>query len=65
MSQITIPLPDETIERVRELALDVGMTPEEFLASGVEAWLEKVDREFDEILDDILEQNSELYRRLA
>ena len=65
MTTVTIPVSDERFERLRSLAQQAGISPEEFLKRRVEFLLDQPDEEFKAITERILEKNSELYRRLA
>lgn len=65
MTTITIPISDERQSRLRELAAQAGVPPEEFLRLRVECWLGQPDEAFEEAVDHVLQKNAELYRRLA
>ena len=65
MTTVTIPVSDDRFERLRSLAQQAGISPEEFLKRRVEFLLDQPDEEFKAITERILEKNSELYRRLA
>ena len=65
MTTITIPISDERQSRLRDLAAQAGLTPEDFLRLRVDRWLEAPDEAFDKAADDVLQKNAELYRRLA
>lgn len=65
MTTITIPITDERQSRLRDLAAQAGMPPEEFLRQRVERWLEQPDDAFNKAADLVLQKNAELYRRLA
>ncbi len=65
MTSITIPLSDERQSRLRDLAAQAGLPPEEFLRLRVDRWLEAPDEAFDKTADYVLQKNAELYRRLA
>ena len=65
MTTITIPISDERQTRLRDLAAQAGVPPEEFLRLRVEHWLEQPDAAFDKAADHVLKKNAELYRRLA
>jgi hypothetical protein len=65
MTTVTIPVSDDRFERLRALAQQAGISPEEFLKRRVEFLLDQPDEEFKTITERILEKNRELYRRLA
>jgi predicted transcriptional regulator len=65
MAAITIPLTDDRLARLRALAEQAGVSPEEFLHRRVEQFLDRADDEFDKAAAYVLEKNAELYRRLA
>jgi predicted transcriptional regulator len=65
MVDFTISLPDEHAGRLRELASEAGMSPEELLRAGAQDWLNRKDRDFAAAAAYVLEKNRELYRRLA
>lgn len=65
MTTVTIPVSDDQFERLRALAEQAGISPEEFLNRRVEFLLDQPDEEFKAITERILEKNRELYRRLA
>jgi hypothetical protein len=65
MTTVTIPVSDGRFERLRSLAQQAGVSPEEFLKRRVEFLLDQPDEEFKAITEIILEKNRELYRRLA
>jgi hypothetical protein len=65
MTTVTIPVSDDRFERLRSLAQQAGISPEEFLKRRVEFLLDQPDEEFKAITERILDKNRELYRRLA
>ena len=65
MTSVTIPVSDDRYERLRSLAQQAGVSPDEFLKRRVEFLLDQPDEEFKAITERILEKNRELYRRLA
>jgi antitoxin FitA len=65
MTTITIALPDEQALKLKEMAAEAGVTPEELLRAGVEEWLGRARNDFAEAAAYILAKNAELYRRLA
>jgi antitoxin FitA len=65
MTTFTIDLPDEQAGKLRELAREAGVTPEELLRTGIEQWLTRPNGDFSEAAAYVLKKNAELYRRLA
>jgi predicted DNA-binding protein len=65
MTTITIPLSDERLIQLRELAAQTGLEPAEYLRRRVESWLEHPDDAFTHAAARVLQKNTELYRRLA
>jgi hypothetical protein len=64
MNSITLHLPANQLDRLRELAQQNGQTPEEFLRAHLEQWLER-QSDFQQAARHVLAKNAELYRRLA
>ncbi|MEO8288614.1 MAG: ribbon-helix-helix protein, CopG family [Chloroflexota bacterium] len=65
MSSITIDLPEERMQKLRELAAQLGVSPEELLRASVEGLLNRQDERFKQAAEYVLKKNAELYRRLA
>jgi len=65
MSTITIPLSDERFERLKALARQVGVPPEELARAGLEDWLSGPREDSVRAAEYVLHKNAELYRRLA
>ena len=65
MTTITIALPDEPMLRLKELAREAGMTPEELLQTSVEQWLARPNEDFARAAAYVLKKKEGLYRRLA
>jgi hypothetical protein len=65
MTSILIPLSEEHLEQLRELARRVNVTPEELARAGLEDWLRRPREDFLQAARHVLEKNAELYRRLA
>jgi hypothetical protein len=65
MDTITIPLPEDRLRRLKELAKRYGVAPEELAQAGIEDLLSRPDEDFRQTLDSLLKKNAELYRRLA
>jgi predicted transcriptional regulator len=65
MSSITIELSDERLQKLRKLAAELGVAPEELLRASVEGLLNRPDERFKKAAEYVLKKNAELYRRLA
>jgi hypothetical protein len=65
MADITIALPEERLLRLKELAQEAKVSPEELLRASVEEWLGRPKDDFARAADYVLQKNAELYRRLA
>ena len=65
MTTITVPLSEERLEQLRDLARRAGVAPEELARAGLEDWLRQPRADFVEAARYVLEKNAELYRRLA
>lgn len=65
MSTIIVPLSDEHLERLKSLAEQAGIPPEELARATLEHWLSRSREEFLNAARHVLEKNAELYRRLA
>jgi hypothetical protein len=65
VTSITISLSDEQLVRLRELAKETDLEPDELLRATVEAWLTQPDAVFARAAKHVLQRNAELYRRLA
>jgi antitoxin FitA len=65
MSTITITLSDERLLRLRELAKEAKLAPEDLVRASVEEWLSRPKDDFARAANYVLQKNAELYRRLA
>lgn len=65
MKTITIPISDERLAQLNNLAQKAGIAPEEFLVRQVENLLNGLDSEFLNAANHVLQKNRELYKRLA
>jgi len=65
MTAITIPLSDDKLERLRKLADQAGVSPEELARTGLEEWLSRSREDFAAAAEYVFQKNAELYRRLA
>lgn len=65
MTSITVTLPDERVEQLREMAKNYGITLEDLVRVGVEDLISRSDEPFREALRYVLTKNKELYKRLS
>lgn len=65
MPILEIDLDTSLGERIQNAALQLNMTPEDFLRFSLEAKLVEVERDFQQAADYVLAKNTELYQRLA
>lgn len=65
MDAITIPLSNEDLVKLQEMAERHGITPEELARVGITELLSRPEEEFQRTVSYVLEKNEELYRRLA
>lgn len=65
MSAITITLPDERLVKLKKIAANLGVTPEELVRLSVEELLTRPDQAFQQAIERVLKKNKELYGRLV
>jgi hypothetical protein len=65
MTVLAVPLPEERLAQLRELAQRAGVSPEELARAGLEDWLRQPREDFVQAARYVLQKNAELYRRLA
>lgn len=65
MSVITVELSKERIERLKEMATRLSISPEELARAGLEDWLGGPKEQFRKAAEYVMSKNAELYRRLA
>ena len=65
MTTLTIALPEEHLQKLKELANRLNIAPEELARIGIEELLAQPEDKFQNALDYVLKKNSELYKRLA
>jgi hypothetical protein len=62
---LTIDLPDSQLERLQELASELGVSAEDLARAVVADQLAHPREDFEAVASRVLDKNSELYRRLA
>ncbi len=65
MEQITVTLPEETAEQLRNASKKIGVKPEDLLLTSLREKLANLDSDFTDAMQYVLKKNSELYKRLA
>jgi len=65
MEQITLTLPEETAEQLKDASKKIGVKPEEFLLTSLQEKLANLDSDFTDAMHYVLKKNAELYKRLA
>lgn len=65
MTALTINLPDREAQRLRDIARDLGISPEELAADVIRERIEREAQSFDAVAERIMEKNEELYRRFS
>ncbi len=65
MSEITISLTEEKLEKLRETAAAYGLRAEDLVRASIDHLLGEPEGEFEKVAQYVLKKNEELYRRLA
>jgi hypothetical protein len=65
MVTITVTLTDDRLQKLKELAAQFRIAPEELVRVSVEELIARPQVDFQKALDYVLEKNKELYKRLA
>jgi len=65
MTTITISLPDDRLQKLKEIATRFSVAPEELVRVSIEELLTRPEEDFRRALEYVLNKNAELYRRLA
>jgi hypothetical protein len=65
MTTLTISLPEDRLQQLKERAARFRIAPEELVRASIEELLSRPDEEFQRALTYVLTKNAELYRRLA
>jgi hypothetical protein len=65
MTTITVPIPDECLSRLREVASSLKVAPEDLVLVSIEELLARPEDSFRRAMEYVLDKNAELYQRLA
>jgi hypothetical protein len=65
VATITIPITEDRLLRLRELAREANVAPEDLVRASLEEWLKHPKDDFARAANYVIEKNIELYRRLA
>jgi len=65
MEQLTITLPEEIAQQLKEASKKIGVKPEELLITSLQEKLANIDSDFTDAMKYILKKNAQLYKRLA
>jgi antitoxin FitA len=65
MSVLTIEISEERFIQLQQMSARYGISIDDLLRLGIENLLTRLDKKFDEEVEFILNENEELYRRLA
>ena len=65
MTAITVPLSEDRLQRLKAIAEQAGVSPEELARASLEEWLTLPRDDFVAAARYVLEKNRELYRRLG
>jgi antitoxin FitA len=65
MTNITIAIPDDRLQRLQEIATRYHVTPEELIRVSLEEIIARPEAAFQQAISYVLHKNAELYRRLA
>ncbi len=65
MAEIRIPLADDQMAQLREVAERYGIAPDEIARLSLEDLLSRSDESIQAQIDHVIEKNKELYQRLA
>lgn len=65
MNDITVSLPNDRIKELKEKSSRLGLTLEELILLSIDEILSRPDQEFRQMMEYVLQKNTELYQRLA
>ena len=65
MANLTITLPEERLEKLKTLAEQFQIAPEDLARIGIEELLARLEEAFRRAVNHVLKKNAKLYERLA
>ena len=65
MTNLTVSISDDRFAKLKEVAVKLGVTPEELAVASIEDLLARPEDSFEEAVEYVLKKNAELYRRLT
>jgi hypothetical protein len=65
VATITIPITEERLLKLKELAKEANVAPEDLVRASLEEWLRRPKDDFARAANYVVQKNIELYRRLA
>ena len=65
MVTITVTLSEDRLQKLKDLAAQFRIAPEELLRVSVEELIARPQADFQKAIDYVLKKNKELYKRLA
>lgn len=65
MTNLTVSISDDRFARLKEVAGQLRVTPEELVAASIRDLLAQPEDSFQTAVEYVLKKNAELYRRLA
>lgn len=65
MTNLTVSISDDRFARLKEVAGQLRVTPEQLVAATIEDLLAQPEDSFQAAVEYVLAKNAELYRRLA
>ena len=65
MRQITLQLPDDLAVESEQIAGEHNLSMEQWLIECIQRGVQEPDKEIDLMIEEIIDENEELYRRLA
>lgn len=65
MTNLTVSISDDRFAKLKDVAGQLRVTPEELVAASIEDLLARPADSFEEAVEYVLKKNAELYRRLA
>ncbi|MEK6766389.1 MAG: DNA-binding protein [Planctomycetota bacterium] len=65
MTKITLTLEDSKVQKLKEKTESYGLKLEQFVTAPIEDLISQPEPEFNKAVKKVLEENKELYKRLA